>query len=163
MLASALQGGQDQFMPGNVNHGLSAAGGLTRRAWLRIGGLGLGGLALAGLPSRAPAQESEAHSSFGRAKRCLLLFLTGGPPQLDTFDLKPDAPADIRGDLKPIATSVPGLQFGELCPLLARQAHRFCLIRSVTHTDTVHTSAGYTMLTGAVHPLLNAPGGAANV
>jgi hypothetical protein len=93
----------------------------------------------------------------------LFLFLTGGPPQLDTFDLKPEAPADVRGELKPIATSVPGLQFGELCPLLAKEAYRFCVVRSVTHTDTVHTSAGYTMLTGAVHPLLNSPGGAANV
>ncbi len=60
-------------------------------------------------------------ASFGRAKRCLLLFLTGGPPQHDTFDLKPDAPAEIRGELKPIATTVPGVQISELFPRLARR------------------------------------------
>src|SRR5262249_58881760 len=93
--------------------------------------------------------------SFGRAKRCLLLFLTGGPPQLDTFDLKPDAPAEVRGELKPIETNVPGIRVGELCPLLARQVDNYSIVRSVTHTDTVHTSAGYTLLTGANHPMAN--------
>src|SRR5262249_20838430 len=92
---------------------------------------------------------------FGRAKRCLLLFLTGGPPQHDTWDLKPDAPAEVRGELKPIATSVPGLRVSELFPRLARHADKYCVVRSVTHGDTVHTSAGYTMLTGVPHPQAN--------
>ncbi len=94
--------------------------------------------------------------SFGRAKRCLLLFLTGGPPQHDTWDMKPSAPAEIRGELQPIDSTVPGLQISELFPKLARQAHQYCVMRSVTHHDTVHTSAGYTMLTGVPHPLANA-------
>jgi hypothetical protein len=86
----------------------------------------------------------------------VLLFLTGGPPQLDTFDMKPAAPAEVRGELKPIATTVPGIQVSELFPKVARQIDKFCVMRSVTHGDTVHTSAGYTMLTGVKHPQANA-------
>jgi hypothetical protein len=126
--------------------------GLTRRAFLRVGSLGAFGLALPGLLRAAPHRQARAAGgSGGRAKRCLLLFLTGGPPQLDTFDLKPDAPAEIRGELRPIATNVPGIRIGELCPRLARQVDKYCIVRSVTHGDATHTSAGYTMLTGAYH------------
>src|SRR5262249_52740348 len=113
----------------------------TRRDFLRIGSAGA-----LGLPCvfAAAASAKKTHEvGFGRARRCVLLFLTGGPPQLDTFDLKPDAPAEIRGELKPIATTVTGLRFGELCPRLAKQAHRVCVVRSVTHGDATHTSAGY--------------------
>ncbi len=121
--------------------------GLSRRDFLRLGALGALPLAL---HSRAPAA-----GSFGRSRRCILLFLTGGPPQLDTFDPKPDAPVEVRGELKPIATRTPGLRFTELFPHLAARTDRLCVVRSVTHRDTVHTSAGYTMLTGAPHPLAN--------
>jgi hypothetical protein len=89
--------------------------------------------------------------------------LTGGPPQHDTWDLKPEAPADIRGELRPISTSVPGIHISELFPRLARRAHHYCLLRSVTHGDRVHTSAGYTMLTGVPHPQANNPGGAGGI
>lgn len=119
---------------------------LQRRDFLRIGTLG----ALA-----SPALAGATGTGFARAKRCVLLFLTGGPPQHDTFDPKPDAPAEVRGELRTIATTLPGVRFGELCPLLARQAHRLCVVRSVTHADATHTSAGYTMLTGVKHPLAN--------
>src|SRR6476469_1950791 len=126
----------------------------TRRDFLRIGSAGA--LALPHLlAARAAATKKTHEVGFGRAKRCVLLFLTGGPPQHDTFDLKPDAPAEIRGELKPIATSVGGLRFSELCPRLAKQAHRVCVVRSVSHADTTHTSAGYTMLTGVKHGLAN--------
>src|SRR5262245_30881109 len=124
--------------------------GRSRRDFLRVGALGCLGLSLPDFLRAAPT-SSEVEAGFGRARRCVLLFLTGGPPQLDTFDLKPDAPAEIRGELKPIDTNVPGVRVGELCPRLSRQADKFCLVRSVTHSDTVHTSAGYTMLTGAYH------------
>lgn len=104
------------------------------------------------MPGLLRAAESPTpRSSFGRAKNCILLFLTGGPPQHDTWDPKPDAPSEVRGEFRPIATSVPGIQISEMFPLLARQAHRYCLIRSVTHRDSTHTSAGYTMLTGIDH------------
>jgi hypothetical protein len=141
---------------------LTVANQLSRRAFLEVGALGTFGLALPTL-LRAGAARQAGERGFGRAKRCILLFLTGGPPQLDTFDLKPDAPAEVRGELRPIATCVPGIQVSELCPRLARQTDKFCLVRSVTHSDTVHTSAGYTMLTGVPHMQLNAKGGAASI
>ena len=128
--------------------------GPTRRAILRAGGLGAAGLLLVDWFTAKAATHSSL-DGFGRAKRCLLLFLTGGPPQLDTFDLKPEAPAEVRGELRPIATNVPGIRIGELCPRLATCADKYCIVRSVTHHDTVHTSAGYTMLTGVDHPLAN--------
>src|SRR5437763_1566503 len=65
--------------------------------------------------------------TFRKAKRCLLLFLTGGPPQLDTWDLKPTAPERIRGELKPIATNVTGIQISELFPRLSRHANKLCI------------------------------------
>lgn len=137
--------------------------GSTRREFLRLGAIGALGLSLPRMLQAAGNSRPFGGPGFGRAKRCLLLFLTGGPPHLDTFDLKPDVPAGIRGELRPIATTVPGIRFGELCPRLARQADKLCILRSVSHADTVHTSAGYTMLTGVPHPKANAPGGAALV
>lgn len=127
--------------------------GLSRRDFLTVGALG--SLLLPGT-LRSTTTET-ATVGFGRAKRCLLLFLTGGPPQHDTWDMKPQAPAEIRGEFKPIATSVPGIQVCELFPKLAKLADKYCVVRSVTHGDTVHTSAGYTMLTGVVHPKANSP------
>jgi hypothetical protein len=131
--------------------------GFSRRDFLRLGGIGGLQLDLPVLRNASAAGPKPVSTSFGRAKRCILLFLTGGPPQLDTWDPKPDAPEQIRGELKPIATNVPGIQISELLPRLARQADKYCIVRSVTHGDTVHTSAGYTMLTGAYHPKANAP------
>jgi hypothetical protein len=115
----------------------------------------LGGFSLAGLPTFAAADETVADPTFGRAKRCLLLFLMGGPPQIDTFDPKPKAPRGIRGELSSIATRLPGVQFSELFPKLAQQAHLLNIVRSVTHGDATHTTAGYTMLTGRTHPKAN--------
>lgn len=136
---------------------LDSAGGITRRRWLQLGALGLTGLSLKDLPAADPqASTSSTVNSFGRAKRCVMLFLTGGAPQHDTFDPKPLAPANVRGELSPIATSVPGVQVSELFPQFARRMNYVTLLRSVTHDDTVHTSAGYTMLTGRRHPLANA-------
>jgi hypothetical protein len=130
----------------------------SRRRWLTVGGLAALSplLGLAGVPAavRRPS-DLAADASFGRAKRCLLLFLTGGPPQHDTWDPKPDAPANIRGEFSPIATSAPGVLVSELFPRLAEVAHQFRIIRSLTHSDTVHTTAGYAMLTGAMHPQAN--------
>src|SRR3954467_5293998 len=97
----------------------SSANTLTRRAWLRIGGLALGGLAL---PDILRAQAtSGAHNP---AKGIIMVLLPGGPTHLDTFDLKPDAPAEIRGEFRPIATNVPGLDLCEHLPRLARMADK---------------------------------------
>ena len=111
-------------------------------------------------PRRPPPRPTRA--SVGR-RRCILLFPFGGPSQLDTFDPKPDAPAGIRGEFRPIATSVPGVQVSELFPRLARLADRYTIVRSVTHGDAVHTSAGYTMLTGVRHPRANDEAGATSI
>lgn len=106
--------------------------GMSRRSWLRIGGLALGGLALPDL-LRAEAQ------SGGRSpvKGVIMVLLPGGPTHLDTFDLKPNAPVEIRGEFRPIATKVPGLDLCELMPRLARSADRLTLIRSLVgfHND----------------------------
>lgn len=119
----------------------------------------LGGLAAA-WPSgrRAAGSQAPADPLFGRARRALILFLTGGPPQQDTWDMKPDAPAEIRGELKPIATRAAGIQICELFPKLAQRIDKLRIVRSITHGDTAHTSAGYTMLTGANHPLARVEG-----
>ena len=125
---------------------------LGRRRLLSLGALG--GLGLI-LPKHAARADELADRTFGRAKRAVLLFLTGGPPQHDTFDMKPTAPAEIRGELKPIATNVTGLSICELLPRLSQRMDKFRVVRSITHGDTSHTSAGYTMLTGAYHPKAN--------
>lgn len=130
-------------------------GRFSRRCFLRAGALGAAGLALPALWQGRAAAAGPAGRSFGRARRCLVLFLTGGPPQHETWDPKPSAPAGVRGELGPIDTNVPGLHIGELFPKLARQCDKLCVVRSVAHDDRVHTSAGYTMLTGAYHPLAN--------
>lgn len=113
--------------------------GLTRRDLLRVGSLGLLDLGLhaAGLASRSQASPS-ALPSFGKAKSCILLFLYGSPSQLETFDPKPDAPTDIRGELGAIPSNVPGLNVCELLPKLSRVMDRATVIRSVTHPYPIH-------------------------
>src|SRR5687767_13211769 len=112
---------------------------LGRRDFLRIGG----GLTAAGFSLPAALSAREAGSSggigSGRAKTCILVYLLGGPPHQDMFDLKPDAPAEIRGPFEPIATSVPGTQICELLPKLAGMADKYALVRSVSHRNSNHT------------------------
>ncbi len=113
--------------------------GLTRRDLLRVGSLGLLDLGLhaAGLAPRSQAAPA-ALPSFGKAKSCILLFLYGSPSQLETFDPKPDAPTDIRGELGVIPSNVPGLNICELLPKLSRVMDRATVIRSVTHPYPIH-------------------------
>jgi hypothetical protein len=128
--------------------------GWTRRQWLRVGALGSAGLLLSDLlGSRAAGRDKQAgHSgSFGRARSCIVCFLFGAPAHQDIWDLKPDAPADVRGEFRPIASSVPGVWLGEHVPQIARQAHRFALVRSVQHPDNTHTVAMHYALTGRRH------------
>jgi hypothetical protein len=131
--------------------------GLTRREWLRAGSLGVFGLSLPALfqARRAEAAPPGQDRAFGKAKACIVLFLFGGPPQHETWDPKPDAPAEIRGDLKPIASSLPGLFVGELMPQVARRAHHICVLRAVSSNDNAHSSSGYWMLTGYAHQPMN--------
>ena len=116
---------------------------------LRIGGLGCLGLTLSDL--FAPRLHAADSPTFGRAKSCIILFLGGGPPQHETFDPKPDAAIEYRGDFKPISTSIPGLQFCELLPRTARIAHKLTVIRSMTTGINAHAVSGYQMMTGRVH------------
>lgn len=127
--------------------------GRTRREWLLVGGLSPLGLCLPDLlVGRAAAREpKDAEASFGRAKRCVLCFLFGAPAHQDIWDLKPEAPADVRGEFRPIATSAAGVLVGEHVPRVARQAHRYAIVRSVTHPDNTHTVAMHYMLTGHRH------------
>ena len=128
--------------------------GISRREFLQIGSLGTAGLALPQLfRARAQASTATAHGK-GRAKACILLFMGGGPPQMDTFDLKPDAPAGVRGEFPPIATRVTGTQISELLPMLAQQAHRYAIIRTVSdeYTGGAHGQSVYLALTGHKNP-----------
>ncbi|MBL8829344.1 MAG: DUF1501 domain-containing protein [Planctomycetaceae bacterium] len=100
---------------------------LSRRGYLQIGGLALGGLSL---PQILQA-ESSSLGGHRKAKGIIMVLLPGGPPHLDTFDLKPEAPAEIRGEFRPIATNVPGLEICELMPRLAQHADKLAVIRSL--------------------------------
>src|SRR5437868_12482077 len=121
--------------------------GLTRRELLRVGGLALGGLTLPALcAGRARATPSER-----RPRRCLQLFMWGGPAQQETFDLKTEAPDGVRSLFRPIATSVPGIRICEHLPRLAQVANRYAILRSVTHTGVNHGTSAYHMLTGHIH------------
>jgi hypothetical protein len=115
----------------------SLCDGLTRRELLHAGALGLAGFASA----QAARNSAPADRSFGKAKRCLLLYLFGAASQLETFDPKPDAPVEVRGELKTIATRVPGLRLCEGLPHLARVADRLTVVRSLKHPYPIHSSA----------------------
>jgi hypothetical protein len=120
--------------------------GLSRREFLRVGGLGLAGLSLPAL-----LQNRGGAAASSRAKSCIQLFMWGGPSQHETFDLKPQAPSGIRGEFQPIATNVPGIRICEHLPRLAGMADRYAILRSVTHTGTNHGTSAYHMLTGHIH------------
>ena len=91
---------------------------------------------------------SSPNRAFGQAKSCIYIYLFGGPSHIDIWNLKPEAPAEIRGEFRPISTNVPGLQITEHLPRLARQADRYAIIRSLSHGDNSHGSAGHAMMTG---------------
>jgi hypothetical protein len=117
-----------------------AKNGLTRRDFLRAGALGIGGLSLADL---------SASADKSRGVNCILLFLVGGPSQLDTWDLKPGAPDDVRGPFRPIKTNAPGVEICEHFPLMARMADRYAILRSVHHTAApIHETGQQMMQTG---------------
>jgi len=133
--------------------------GVTRREWLRLGVLGM-----LGLPALLAAQQTRA-ATPGRARSCIVMCLLGGPPQHETWDPKPDAPAEIRGDLRPIQSATPGVLVGELMPRTARLTERIAVLRAMQTNDSSHSSSGYYMTTGYPHQPLgveNARAGAPN-
>ncbi len=121
--------------------------GMNRREALQVGYSGLMGLGLSSaLAPRAMANESASPKSI------LIIFLTGAPSHHDTFDMKPEAPAEIRGEFEPIDTNVPGIQICEHLPHLAQQAHRYALVRSLSHNDNNHLMSTHHVLTGEKQP-----------
>ena len=119
--------------------------GVSRRDLIRVGALSVLGLAL---PDLLRARANPVQPRSGSAKSCIFLYLSGGPAQHETWDPKPDTPAEIRGEFKAVATNVPGIFLGEHLPRLAQIADKFSLIRSCTHEDIRHSPSSYTLVTG---------------
>jgi hypothetical protein len=134
------------------HRGARLCDGLSRREWLRAGGLSAFGLSLSGL---SQGRSTPPSASFGKAKSCIVLFYLGGPPQHETWDPKPHAPAEVRGPFKPTATNVPGIQVGELMPRTAGHLDKICVLRAMSTNDNAHSSSGYWMLTGMPHQPTN--------
>ena len=122
----------------------------TRRIALQAGAVGLLGLGMNHLEALRAMAAGAASRAVGmpRAKSAIYIFLSGGLAQHDSFDLKPDAPEDIRGEFKPISTNTPGLQICEHLPLLAQRSHLWALLRSLTHRSNDHSAGHHIMLTG---------------
>src|SRR4051794_9720263 len=115
--------------------------GLTRRDLLHIGGLGALGLGLADALHAAQDETVRSSSTFGRAKACIFLFPYGSPSSHETFDPKPDAPAEIQGEMKAISTSVPGMQICDHLPNTAKVMDQVTVVRSMTHPYPLHCVA----------------------
>src|SRR5690349_13745610 len=125
--------------------------GLARRDFLRLGSAGLFGMGWT-LPSLLEMQARAAEAGKPAKDVSLIyLFLHGGLSTMDTWDLKPGAPSEIRGEFKPIPTNVAGIQVAEHTPKLAKQQDKFSLVRSFRHTNSDHGPADHYMLTG-YHP-----------
>lgn len=129
--------------------------GMRRREMLQVGysgllGVGLGS-ALAG-QKYARAAESAGARAPGSPKSVVIIFLTGAASHHDTFDMKPDAPKEIRGDFNPISTSVPGINFCEHIPKIAARAHQYSVVRTLSHRDNNHLMSTHHVLTGEKQP-----------
>jgi hypothetical protein len=125
---------------------------LNRRRLLQAGSLGLLGLSLPRL-----LEAGEALAAKAQPKSCIFIYQYGGLSQLDSWDPKPNAPAEMRGPYKPISTAVPGFQVGELMPRLAKLADRYAVIRSLSHKVPVHDATNKMLLAGSSQPPVDAP------
>ena len=128
---------------------------MPRRDFLQLGiggGLGIGLASLLRLQARAADVPSQIGKS-GSKVNCIMIWLDGGPSHYETFDPKPNAPSEIRGSLGAIATSVPGLQFSEVMPNLAKTADKVTVVRSICHKDPNHGGGNHYMMTGARTPV----------
>jgi hypothetical protein len=124
---------------------------LDRRSWLKIGGLSLGSLVSGLEPNLArlfAAEQAAGRRTLRKDFSVILFWANGGPSHLDLFDLKPEAPAEIRGPFRPIRTTVPGVHITELLPKLATRADRFALVRSLHHNRAEHSGGTHRFLTG---------------
>jgi uncharacterized protein (DUF1501 family) len=127
------------------NKGVPSCDGLTRRDFLRVGALSAGAVGL----SLAELNKLHGYGSRADGVNCILLFLVGGPSQLDTWDLKPAAPSEVRGPFRPTRTNVPGIAISEHFPRMARMADRYAFVRSVHHDAApIHETGHQLMQTG---------------
>ena len=134
---------------------MARAEAINRRELIRVGSLGLAGLSLdkllrlqAASAGSIPMMAGRGRG-FGQAKSAILLFLSGGPSQLDMWDLKPQAPEAIRGTFRPIDTNIAGIQICEHMPRMARVADKYAILRSVNHSQPNHPAAAYWMMVGS--------------
>jgi len=125
-----------------------------RDALLRLGQAAIGGVTLPGL---LRAEQQGQQLGTGTAKSCILIYLWGGPPQMDMWDPKPHAPDGIRSYFDPIATSVPGVHFTDQLPRMAQHADKMCVVRSFTHPSNQHEVGVYHTLTGKIDNTLAVP------
>lgn len=142
-----------------LGRGVRLCDGISRRELLRVGGLGFTGLlwsdwlrARSASAAQTDTVRQALPASFGKAKSCILIFNYGGPSHIDSFDLKPEAPVEIRGEFNPIATNVPGTMIGEHLPQMAAMTDRYTIVRSVNHVDNDHAVGAYLALTAHPHP-----------
>ncbi|MFL5241585.1 MAG: DUF1501 domain-containing protein, partial [Gemmataceae bacterium] len=133
-------------------------GTISRRRLLQLGGMGMLSLGLPGTVI-ARADSKQNRSKGAKEKSCIFILLCGGPSHLDTWDLKPQAPSEIRGPYKPVATKVPGVRISELHPRLAQLTDHFCLIRSMTHPGNIsnHFDAMHHCLSGQADAPADSP------
>lgn len=134
---------------------------LSRRDWLNSSAAAAFGWPLLSTSTLTAAASATRRESKPRAKSVILIYLPGGLAQHDSFDLKPEAPVEIRGDFQPIATEVPGMDVCELLPKLARRTKQFALVRTMSHKENNHFPATHYALTGHVMPR-QLPGDAVN-
>jgi len=129
--------------------------GITRRELLQVGYSGLLGVGLSSVLTRrvaAGASEPTAGTTGPQPKSILIVFLTGAASHHDTFDMKPEAPAEVRGEFQPIATSTPGLHICEHLPQLAARADKYAVLRTLSHGDNNHLMSTHYVLTGELQP-----------
>jgi uncharacterized protein (DUF1501 family) len=124
----------------------SDCSGVSRRSFIRLGGLAAFGL---GLPQFLRAKDTAGLNPAARkAKKCILLWMQGGPSHIDTFDPKPDAPAEVRGEFGTVPTALPGVRFADVAPLLAKSADRLTIIRGHDPKNGSHGTADHLMMSG---------------
>ncbi|MBL8828637.1 MAG: DUF1501 domain-containing protein, partial [Planctomycetaceae bacterium] len=125
---------------------------LSRRNFLTVGGMALGGIAL------TDTLQAESQGRAARSHKAIInIYLPGGPSHMDMWDLKPEAPAEFRGDFRPIATNVPGIEICELFPRMAQMMDKFVPVRSIADSDGAHD--GYQCMTGHRKNDRQPPGG----
>jgi Protein of unknown function (DUF1501) len=132
----------------DAHHGSRQCDGISRRDWLRVGALGVGALTLPGL-LRFCQSAAASERRTARVRSVIMLFLSGGPSHLDMWDLKPDAPEEIRGTFRPAATRTTGIHICEHLPMTARVMDKCTIIRSMQHATGNHPAAQYWMMIGS--------------